>query len=179
MRWHPVKTPKDPDFELLFQLYQSSFPIYEQRTREKQEQILSHPAYTCWALEEWDSFGGLMGLWEGEGFYYVEHFAVRPDLRGQRLGGRALEQLIARGKPVVLEIDPPEDQVSRRRQGFYERCGFCANPWPHVHPPYRAGYQGHPLVVMTCPEPWSRTQYETFAAFLRHTVMADCGCPDK
>ena len=120
-----------------------------------------------------------MGLWEGEGFYYVEHFAVRPDLRGQRLGGRALEQLIARGKPVVLEIDPPEDQVSRRRQGFYERCGFCANPWRLVLPPYRAGFKGHPLVVMTCPEPWSRTQYETFAAFLRHTVMADCGCPDK
>ena len=142
MRWHPVKTPKDPDFELLFQLYQSSFPIYEQRTREKQEQILSHPAYTCWALEEGDSFAGLMGLWEGEGFYYVEHFAVRPDLRGQRLGGRALEQLIARGKPVVLEIDPPEDKVSRRRQDFYERCGFQRS---HILPDFFTEHYDHPI----------------------------------
>ena len=50
MRWYPVKTPKDPDFELLFQLYQSSFPIYEQRTREKQE--LDHMEADIAALEE-------------------------------------------------------------------------------------------------------------------------------
>ncbi len=175
MEWKRITTPAAPDFEPLFQLYQNSFPIHEQRTREKQERILSHPAYSCWALEEGGAFTGLMGLWEGKDFLYVEHFAVRPGLRGQRLGSGALEQLAGRGRPLVLEIDPPEDEISRRRQSFYERCGFHPNPWTHVHPPYRAGYRGHPLVVMTRPEIWSRARYQDFAAFLRDTVMADCG----
>ena len=38
---------------------------------------------------------------------------------------------------MVLEIDPPEDPVSRRRKGFYEGLGLVSNPWPHIHPPYR------------------------------------------
>ena len=175
MNWHRITTPEDPAFEEFFQLYQSGFPIFEQRTRERQEAVLADPDYFCWALMEEGAFAGLMGLWEEENFLYVEHFAIRPGLRGQSLGSRALEQLSGRGKPVVLEIDPPEDEVSRRRQGFYERAGFHANPWPHIHPPYRAERSGHPLVVMTCPEPWSRDQYEAFSTFLRSRVMADCG----
>ena len=57
---------------------------------------------------------------------------------------------------------------------LWERAGFSANPWPHVHPPYRSGFAGHELVVMTCPGSWDRVQYEAFAAFLKDTVMADC-----
>ena len=68
-------------------------------------------------------------------------------------------------------------QVSIRRQHFYERCGFSANPYRHVHPPYRAGYQGHPLVVMTSPAPASREEYDRFAAYLGGTVMEDCKIP--
>ena len=80
-------------------------------------------------------------------------------------------------KRQVLEIDPPRDEVSIRRQHFYERCGFTANPYRHVHPPYRAGYQGHPLVVMTCPAPASQEEYDRFAAYLGGTVMEDCKIP--
>ena len=90
---------------------------------------------------------------------------------------RALARLNGEGVPVVLEIDPPRDEVSIRRQHFYERCGFTANPYRHVHPPYRAGYQGHPLVVMTCPAPASQEEYDRFAAYLGGTVMEDCKIP--
>ena len=60
---------------------------------------------------------------------------------------------------------------------FYERCGFFANTYRHVHPPYRAGYEGHPLVVMTCPAPASQEEYDRFAAYLGGTVMEDCKIP--
>ena len=65
----------------------------------------------------------------------MEHFCVRPELRGRRYGAKALEELGRDGKTVVLEIDPPVDDIARRRQGFYQRCGFAVNPYPHVHPP--------------------------------------------
>ena len=53
---------------------------------------------------------------------------------GRRYGAKALEELGRDGKTVVLEIDPPVDEIARRRQGFYQRCGFAVNPYPHVHP---------------------------------------------
>lgn len=179
MEWRRITAPEDPDFERVFGLYQEGFPLHEQRTREKQEAVLNNPAYFCCSLWDGAGFAGLLMLWEGPGFTYVEHFAVVPERRGGGFGGRVLARLIEQGKPVVLEIDPPADGISRRRQGFYERAGFSANPWPHVHPPYRSGFAGHELVVMTCPGPWGWPQYEAFAAFLRDTVMADCKYQNK
>ena len=179
MEWHPVTTPEDPDFEPLFRLYQSGFPLHEQRTREKEEAILAHPACRTLALRERGAFAGLLALWEGEDFTYVEHFAIQPELRGSGLGGRVMEKLMGQGKPVVLEIDPPVDETARRREGFYRRAGFYPNPWPHIHPPYRPGYTGHQLVVMTGPEPLSRARWEDFSRFLRETVMADCNTEKK
>jgi len=43
------------------------------------------------------------------------------------------------------------DEIARRRKGFYERCGYAENPYPHVHPPYHCGNKGHELVVMSAP----------------------------
>lgn len=88
-------------------------------------------------------------------------------------GSRALELLQAKGKPVILEIDPPRDEVSRRRKGFYERSGFAANPFAHLHPPYRRGAAGHDLVIMSSPAALTEEEYGRFAAFLKGHVMAD------
>ena len=58
-----------------------------------------------------------------------------------------------------------------RRETFYERCGYRANIHPHVHPPYRAGFPGHELVVMSRPEKLSHAEYGEFAEYLRECVM--------
>ncbi len=103
----------------------------------------------------------------------MEHFCIFPKLRGQKYGQRALEKLNEKGKPVILEIDPPVDEISIRRKGFYERCGFTANPYEHVHPAYHKGYEGHKLIVMSCPEKLTEKQYGAFANHLRTVVMQD------
>ena len=69
------------------------------------------------------------------------------------------------------------DAVSRRRQTFYERAGFFANPHPHIHPPYRPENSGHALVVMSRPRPLTKDEYAAFAAYLAGVVMKDCQKP--
>ena len=59
----------------------------------------------------------------------------------------------ASGRAVVLEIEPPEDDLTKRRQNFYLRNGFGFNPYVHHHPPYRAGDERHLLNVMSFPPP--------------------------
>ena len=146
-----IIAPGDPGFDWLYDLYMQSFPVHEQRLRERQEGVLGHPEYHCDLLCQGETRVGLLMWWAGPGFRYVEHFAIAPQLRGQSWGSRALREFLAEGDPVVLEIDPPEDPVSRRRKGFYEGLGLVSNPWPHIHPPYRLEFSGHALEVMTFP----------------------------
>lgn len=77
------------------------------------------------------------------------------------------------GKTLVLEIDPLKDDISKRRKGFYERCGFTKNFYTHIHPPYHKGNEGHELVIMTCPEQISRETFDLFRSYLNNRVMRD------
>ena len=167
-----IIAPGDPGFDWLYDLYMQSFPVHEQRLRERQEGVLGHPEYHCDLLCQGETRVGLLMWWAGPGFRYVEHFCVRPELRGRRYGAKALEELGRDGKTVVLEIEPPVDEIARRRQGFYQRCGFAVNPYPHVHPPYRPEYPGHELVVLSSPRALTPAEYGAFACYLSAVVMA-------
>lgn len=78
---------------------------------------------------------GLLLYWEAEDFRYVEHFCVRPELRGRRYGAKALEELGRDGKTVVLEIDPPVDDIARRRQASTRGAASPSTPIPTSIPP--------------------------------------------
>ncbi len=172
MRMKRLRSPEDALFEQAMELYRISFPHHEQREGESQREILSREAYHFGLLYEEEAFVGLMLYWETADFLYVEHFCMLPEVRGRGLGGKALELLAGQGKTIILEIDPPVDEVSRRRKGFYERAGFVENPWAHVHPPYHKNHRGHDLVVMSRPEQLAQSRYAAFALYLENTVMA-------
>lgn len=94
-----------------------------------------------------------------------------PEMRGRGCGAQALSLLGERKKTVILEIYPPNDEVSVRRKAFYERAGYRANPFEHIHPPYHSEYKGHRLVVMTCPTTISENEYKNFNSYLENVVM--------
>ncbi len=79
----PIIAPGDPGFDWLYDLYMQSFPVHEQRLRERQEGVLGHPEYHCDLLCQGETRVGLLMWWAGPGFRYVEHFAIAPQLRGQ------------------------------------------------------------------------------------------------
>lgn len=160
----------DPLFAPVFSLYKKSFPLHEQRRRPDQAAALRHPDYHCMAIDD-NGFCGLLMTWEQPEFIYVEHFAVCPERRGSGVGGRALSELCRAPQPVILEIDPPQDAISVRRQGFYQRAGFCVNDIPHVHPAYRRDCAPHPLVLMSSPGPLTPVLADVFRRYLSDTVM--------
>ena len=151
--------------------YKSSFPIHEQRSDAAQEAVMESEEYQFNVISDADKDVGALLCWETEKFIYVEHFYIYPHYRGEGWGSRALEMLCTRGKTVILEIDPPVDEVAIRRKRFYERCGFAENDAAHIHPPYREGYEGHELTVMSYPRKLTAGEYEAFNTYLRNTVM--------
>ena len=174
MKFKRLTSAAGADFEPAFDLYGVSFPIHEQRLIESQRSIMTHPEYLFDLIyDDSGEWCGDMLYWETADFIYVEHFCILPERRGQRCGQRALELLCEKGKTVILEIDPPSDKTSVRRKGFYERCGYHANPFAHVHPPYRVGFDGHGhrLVIMSYPRELSQDEYDRFNEYLKNVVM--------
>lgn len=172
MRFERLTSTENPLFGRGMELYGISFPDHEQREQDSQRIIMSHPDYQFNLIFDGNLFVGLMLCWETENFIYVEHFCIFPSLRNNSYGGRSLDLLSERGKTVILEIDPPIDDISIRRKGFYVRSGFVANPYRHAHPPYHKRYSPHNLVVMSKPVELTQNEYEWFNNYLTETVMS-------
>ena len=177
MRLERVTNAGHPMYQKALALYGECFPFHEQREALSQENIVSDPDYHFNLVYGGDLFVGLLLCWEAESFIYVEHLCIAPGLRNRNYGQKALELLKCRNKNIILEIDPPIDALSIRRKGFYERCGFAENPYPHIHPPYHAGMKGHALVVMSSPAPITAEEYDLFHHYLKRRVMADAYSP--
>lgn len=75
-------------------------------------------------------------------------------------------------KTIILEIDPPVDEKSKRRMGFYERVGFLPNSFEHIYHPYHNGIKGHELVVMSYPEKLSISEYDLFFQYLKSNAKS-------
>lgn len=171
MKFKRLTTSSGEAYEKAMELYRISFPVHEQRLPASQAGVMGTEAYHFDLIYDGETWVGLLLSWETAEFFYVEHFCIRPEMRGRQYGQRALELLNGRGKRVILEIDPPVDEVSVRRKAFYERAGYRENGFSHVHPPYREGFEGHKLVVMSHSGPLSAAEYGAFRDYLDLVVM--------
>ena len=128
----------DPLFLDSLDIYRTSFPVHEQRRIQDFPLAFQDPGF-CYEvfLNGEGRVVAMLVTWRREQFVYLEYFAVDASLRGQGAGQRILEELRdAFPYKVILEIDPPEDGISRRRLGFYQRHGFVPNPqFDYIHPP--------------------------------------------
>ena len=159
-------------YGMLRDLYMISFPVFEQRTDEQQDDAFSCLNYHLNAYAEDGCFIGFISYWEFSDYIYIEHFAINQSLRGKGHGYRILQRFISEAsKMVLLEIDPITDEVSEARLRFYKRCGFHKNPYPHIHPPYRSGCKGHSLLVLTTEREITESEYRLFNKELTDVVM--------
>jgi len=62
----------------------------------------------------------------------------------------------------VLEVEVPEDEMTCRRVGFYERHGLVYNDYPYLQPPMRKGQDMLPLRFMTKPTAVDKKTYERY-----------------
>ena len=115
---------------------------------------------------------GIILYWETLNYIYIEHFCIEPNMRNKKYGESALELLKKKKKTIILEIDPPIDEISIRRKLFYTRVGYKENDtFNHIHPPYSKFNKGHSLSVMSYPDFLTQTEYDKFNLYLKNRVM--------
>ncbi len=150
-------------FDDIFPLLEAAFPVTELRIREEQQRLLQEGCYRLYGVKRNDEFAAVFAAWEIDDFLYIEHFAVKEEYRNGGYGGRLLDAFLEeKGKPMVLEVELPEDDMTRRRIGFYERHGLVFNDYPYLQPPMRKGQGMLPLRFMTKPTAVDEATYERY-----------------
>ena len=92
---------------------------------------------------------GFFTYWDFDTFYYAEHFAIDPTLRNGGYGKQVLGLLRdTLSRPIVLEVEMPENEMACRRINFYQRNGFVLWPNDYRQPPYRSGDGFLPMRLM-------------------------------
>ena len=92
---------------------------------------------------------GFFTYWDFDTFYYAEHFAIDPTLRNGGYGKQVLNLLCdSLPRPIVLEVEMPKEEMSKRRIGFYQRQGFILWQHDYQQPPYKPGDSYLPMLLM-------------------------------
>lgn len=150
----PIKT-NHAAYPFIEELMHNSFPIEERRADDLQRANTDHnPLFTVYLITDEKENGeqlrvGLITVWNLDGFHYVEHFATSPDVRNHGYGKKVMEHLLnVTPGIVVLEVEIPEDELTKRRVGFYNRCGFKLCNKEYIQPAYSEGGQSIPLRIM-------------------------------
>lgn len=172
IRFHTIQSHRDPHWEALIETYRASFPIDEQRPIESIIALMGKKSqFTVSALtDEKDAFVGLLTSWKFDSFVYIEHFAICPTLRSSGYGTQTLKAFVESCTlPVVLEVEPPTDEMTRKRIQFYQRNGFTVYDYEYYQPPYTPDLQGVVLRLMaTVPE---NKDFATIVAHTLHSVV--------
>ena len=156
----------ETNFPEIYRIMQASFSDDEYRPYDEQLALFEEPEYRIYYMP-----AGFLAVWEFESFIYIEHFAVDPALRNSGTGSAMLQELVKQyQKPICLEVELPENELTRRRIGFYERNGFVFNEYPYIQPPISKGKSPVPLRIMTYGEAITRETFEAMKNVLYRSV---------
>lgn len=175
LQFIPFHSPADKGWAQAQELYENAFPYKEQRSAEEHLRALRDPHFEADGIWRGEEFIGILYYWKYDGTRYIEHLAISPDLRGQSMGSKALSAFCKTGGPVILEIDPPVDEISVRRLHFYQRTGFIENSYIYIHPSFREPFESHKLVLMSYPTALTDDEAQKFADFVRDRVLLYSG----
>lgn len=143
-------------------LMKTAFPLQERRNVDLQREYTDNkPHFHTLVILVENKPIGLITYWKLDSFNYIEHFAIKENLRNKGYGQEALKQLKEEIEGmIVLEVEEPIDELTKRRIGFYQRQGFTIQDMPYLQPPYRKGDDWYPMKLMTLREEDFSRQYE-------------------
>ena len=138
---------------------------------------MQNPLYTLYGLQENGEVVAFAAVYRFEAFVFIEHLAVAPTHRNRGLGALMLQELRALFQSrICLEVEPPEDELTRRRIGFYQRNGFFLTSHPYVQPSISKGRAPVPLQIMSTKGVLSEAEFEAVRKTLYEKVYGVKTC---
>lgn len=159
-----VEKFQNSDFDSFFELMSEAFPSIERRSYENQKELLYEDLYNIVISKDKDhNINGFIANWQFNDFNFIEHFAVDSKKRGHGLGTSMLKEYLNKcNKPIFLEVEFPENDISKRRIEFYKQYGFYLNDFEYWQPPMQKQHDFLPLKVMSYPKPVNEAEFIKF-----------------
>lgn len=140
------------DFDNIFAIMEKSFPIDEYREYSAQKNLFRNERYKIFKAELNGELAAFIAVWTLNSCCFIEHLATNENMRNMGIGAKLLNDVLSRlNMPVCLEVEPPENDIARRRINFYMRNGFAVNDYPYKQPPLRTGMMPRELIVLSAP----------------------------
>jgi ribosomal protein S18 acetylase RimI-like enzyme len=157
-----IQTTDENSYCFAEKLLTTAFPKEERRELSLQREYTDHNKHFHNNILLADNEPiGFISYWDFDEFLYVEHFAIDETKRSGGYGQQvlsALKEMIQR--PIVLEVELPENEISQRRISFYQRQGFRLWENEYQQPPYREGDSYLPMLLMVQGELNSKTAFD-------------------
>jgi GNAT superfamily N-acetyltransferase len=161
-----------PYFKYFWEIYNENFPLVEKRVIIQQKQIFPHPAYHLLGFLSNQKLKAFIAYWTFEEFNFIEHLAIDKTAQDKGLGSEILTYFLKRNtKPVILEIEHPEDEQTNKRLSFYQKLGFVKNQFNHFQPPFHDGNLPLNLLILSYRKEISKELYDKFAEIQKNTIM--------
>lgn len=140
----------DKELQALTFLYREAFPEEERRDEEQLFRLIDQKEEMVFnAIESEGQLAGLFVYWKWKDFYYLEHLAVYPELRNQKIGQQLLDYVSTHLKgDRFLEVEPPLNEMAGRRISYYQRNGYEVVEKNYEQPSYDGKRKGLPLWIM-------------------------------
>ena len=102
-----------PELETIRELYIAAFPEEERREFDQLKPLLNNEECHFYRIStQSGTLAGFCILWEFSGFVFIEHFAVKPELRGLGIGEKTLAKIKENfQKSIILETELPADEL--------------------------------------------------------------------
>ncbi|MEG0517692.1 MAG: GNAT family N-acetyltransferase [Bacteroidales bacterium] len=173
MIYKNITSANDPLFKKCREIYCSNFPLNERRDLLEQKRALTYNNYRFIALLQKNNHAepilvGILAYWNFSQVIFGEHLAIDQSMQGMGIGKIAIDYLkdcSAKefdNKPIVLEIEIPNDFTTKRRESFYKKLDFKINPHEHFQPCYHKADEPIEMLIMSWPHIIDNQTYSQF-----------------
>ncbi len=156
-----IEDTDSEEFNEAWKIYEDSFSADEKRDFELHKECIKKKEFSFNAVFCNEKICGFISLWEFNDFIFMEHLAVKKELRNKGIGKEIVCKIKEKNeKMIILETLKPEDDISARRIAFYERNAFVINDFDYVQPSYGKGKESVPMKIMSYPEKIKSKKFE-------------------
>lgn len=156
-----------------WRLVEESFPLAERRSLQRHCQAMDDPEFFAEVVMDQNALIAIVFYWiYDEKYCFVEHLASVAHVRGKGYGAQIMEHIKTKAEIVLLEIEPPVDEITVRRKGFYQRAGFVLNDnYLHIHPTYSPLTKPIELKVMSYPRALDQQEFLRFRDYSLNHIL--------
>lgn len=144
-----LKKAERNDMPYIYSQMEKNFIHEEIRDYPDALKVFDNEKYAVYRVVESGEIVGFMCVWSLSEFSFLEHFVIYEQYRDRGYGGNAFDLLNKQRPFIVLECEPPESPVQKKRIEFYKRHGMVLNENDYYQPSYRKGGEGCSLKLMS------------------------------